>query len=745
MRKLTVLAGGVLLAFATSVWAQGEAAKAPGSLEGYVPSDPILYVHWLGFTKGAATFRDTELLKLIREPDVQAFGAELSRFMDALIREKGGNDSVVEWPDVRLLMDSELAYALLDVRGRVPGMALIVRAGDRTADLARLVDRLLDKATEGKAKDIPEEPLDGVTYKSVGPLCVAWSGGDLILTSGKETMRRVARAAKGNDNSIVKNDRYAAAAKRFGAEREFITAWFDVERLRDQTGEMDHADRFEKVWELTGLKDVNYVRLALGAEPPGVKGTLYIHAPQGASGLLKLLPTTPVDEKAMLAGVDEKAPDVAIARLNAAAIYDVIVEVSTAVGNPERVNAGIDRMNEALGFDLRKDLLAALGDEVMFRTVGSGLQFSATVNVKDEKAVAAALEKVPAAINGEGRPGGKQVDDHINKGRPTVEVDKFDYKGFNCIAIKIVATPFPVTPSYAFVGGKLVIASTPQTLKTAIDLAGAQPAKLLTASAAYQAVRSHVAAKPSMLAYDETTQGFAAAYAGVITPLVQMLNAAKDSIPANSLATKFPRVEAITPHLFASVTAMSRDGEGYLFESYGPAASMTSGVAGAGIVMGFTLPALAKAQEAARRASCFNNIRQIGIAMFQYAADHDDKFPKTLGELMHAGYLTTPRVFVCPSDSRPFKFEIKVNGAAPADPMDFKHFAVADLDRAIDPICSYVKVPGLNHDADANAMILYEKDGAHNGEGRNCMFNDGRVQWLPEAEFRRLLAEQQKK
>ena len=94
-----------------------------------------------------------------------------------------------------------------------------------------------------------------------------------------------------------------------------------------------------------------------------------------------------------------------------------------------------------------------------------------------------------------------------------------------------------------------------------------------------------------------------------------------------------------------------------------------------GILAGFLLPALAKAQEAARRASCMNNCRQIGLAMFQYAGDHDDNFmplPTGTGDcatssagtapsgpsrggfavLLHDGYLTTTKVYVCPSSKQ---------------------------------------------------------------------------------------------
>jgi len=46
-----------------------------------------------------------------------------------------------------------------------------------------------------------------------------------------------------------------------------------------------------------------------------------------------------------------------------------------------------------------------------------------------------------------------------------------------------------------------------------------------------------------------------------------------------------------------------------------------------GILAAILLPALARAREAARRASCANNLKQFGIILKMYANEHDGKFP----------------------------------------------------------------------------------------------------------------------
>jgi prepilin-type N-terminal cleavage/methylation domain-containing protein/prepilin-type processing-associated H-X9-DG protein len=100
-----------------------------------------------------------------------------------------------------------------------------------------------------------------------------------------------------------------------------------------------------------------------------------------------------------------------------------------------------------------------------------------------------------------------------------------------------------------------------------------------------------------------------------------------------------------------------------------------------GILAAILLPALARAREAARRASCANNLKQMGIVMKMYANEADGRFPPSSwktrrgattmhSKVLYPEYLTDLNVLFCPSDldSDPTNVTRNVSEVANGDP-----------------------------------------------------------------------------
>jgi prepilin-type N-terminal cleavage/methylation domain-containing protein/prepilin-type processing-associated H-X9-DG protein len=76
------------------------------------------------------------------------------------------------------------------------------------------------------------------------------------------------------------------------------------------------------------------------------------------------------------------------------------------------------------------------------------------------------------------------------------------------------------------------------------------------------------------------------------------------------------------------------------------------------ILAAMLLPSLSRAREQARRTSCKNNLKQLGLALIMYSNDYMGSFPTASGShladltlLLSMGYAKDPNVFECPSAS----------------------------------------------------------------------------------------------
>jgi prepilin-type processing-associated H-X9-DG protein len=115
------------------------------------------------------------------------------------------------------------------------------------------------------------------------------------------------------------------------------------------------------------------------------------------------------------------------------------------------------------------------------------------------------------------------------------------------------------------------------------------------------------------------------------TQMAQARRGQPGPAPALSLQIdpdKLPRADQLRPLLFPASTALTVDPEGIQLLQREPVPSITSPTT-AGVLAGLLLPAVQSAREAARRAQCTNNFKQILLAAHNYHSANNT-FPRDI-------------------------------------------------------------------------------------------------------------------
>lgn len=116
-------------------------------------------------------------------------------------------------------------------------------------------------------------------------------------------------------------------------------------------------------------------------------------------------------------------------------------------------------------------------------------------------------------------------------------------------------------------------------------------------------------------------------------------------------------------------------------------------------------PSILKARAMATRMACGNNLKGIGKALLIYANDYSDHFPPNL-EILTSTVEVSPKILVCPSTMQKDSFIYCGKGLTTSD--------------------------------EPSMIMVYDKKGNHEG-GRNVLFMDSHVEWVPEERFLELV------
>jgi hypothetical protein len=469
MSRRLVTAFSVLLCAGT--------ARAQDAPEALLPATTQVYLRYDGVEAHRTAYEKTALAQMMRG-DTGAFFAggfgDLQKTLGTLLTAQALLTGTPPDQLQKLQADAAEAAKALDFIGKhgliaafelrsleAPQMqfTLIVPDVGTKPDPLFGALRLLTTLARG---DIKTKKLDGRTVHSVSadPVHLAWwlEGRHAVVTAGTDIPEAALKRVTDRGPQRLTDH---ALFKRVRNFREFETsarAFVDAAALLKVA--RTRGKEVEKLLTDLGIDGLRGVTLCSGYDGPAARSVTEIDMPGPRRGLLRLAAGKPFSF-ADAPPIPDDAAGWSMTHFDAGALYDVALPALeqvlrlTAPDEAKQVGEVIKAFNEALGIDLRKDLLGALGDR--FATYSSPAEGPLTLGqtflftVRDEKKLQGAIE---TAIKGLAKATGVDI-----------SLKKKTYRGAELREVHVNVPGFIFIPTYTIHKGWLVLSYYPQAVQ----------------------------------------------------------------------------------------------------------------------------------------------------------------------------------------------------------------------------------------------------------------------------------------
>ncbi len=384
-----------------------------------------------------------------------------------------------------------------------------------------------------------------------------------------------------------------------------------------------------------------------------------------------------------------------------------------------QVDGAVAMASQFIGFSLTDDLLPVLGDTWILYDAPrhGGIYGTGTVlinDVRDAEALHGMALRSVEVLNvflPQIRPESKTPPRIVHR-----EARRGDLTAHYLV---VHGLPAPVTPSWGFVGGRVVFGLLPQNVLMAMEqIQESTRGKSLVDRPDVQAdLKSMPTEMQTFWCMDNHY------FLHTIYPLLTHVGAAFESLNPDANSIDMLRLPHFADALNApqySVSTGARVPEGFLSQTRGATAPIAS-VGAVALVVSILLPSLTRARELARRAVCGSNLRGLAMTCHIYANENDDQFPPDLATLWDHD-ATTPEMFVCPSAG-------------------YSAEEAAELIKSESFDFPYVYITGQTTMADPRNVLIYERLFAHAGDGGNLAFVDGHVEFAKPPRYQELIRE----
>ncbi len=591
-------------------------------LAAVAPEDCLFYTSWAGIAEpDAQSGNQTE--QLLAEGEVRHLIAEIKRRIKTGLRQAGGNEGsqqrqmledAMRWGEKLLTSPTAVFVSAVtplpqpDVRA-----GAVVRVGEDAGQLETTL-QTYQAAFLGRQGAVEEVQIDGDTWYrlTLDPNApkVTWGvrKNYLIVGVGEGSVEGILERARTDPPAWLTD-----LGRQLPVERRSTVSYLNVKKIRRTLVPLAGGLKAAAVVNAIGLSNVDSLVSVTGLDAEGfVSRTLLAidGEPQGLLALARTNPLVPDD----LAAIPADATIALAARVDADAVFDTVLSVIEKVEPraSEEVTRELGQMQQALGINLRDDVLSSLGDAwCVYNSPGEGglviTGLTAVVPVENHTRLLRVHERLLATARAEmGR----------NEDRgPRIEQLRFADEEIYFLNVR--DEEFPLAPSWCLTEKVLLVAPFPQNIKSYL-LRGAEHQSIASVAGVSELFGQE--GGPLKFLYVDTPKLFELFYP--LAPIFAQMatrELQREGIDVN--VSLLPSAKAIGKHLRPTITAVRHTDAGIevVNRQTVPGGNFGSALP---VAVAVGLPAVHSARAAARRAAGMNNLKQLGLAMHVY---HDQK------------------------------------------------------------------------------------------------------------------------
>jgi hypothetical protein len=451
--------------------------SARWQLEARLPADTLAMISIEDVGGMGARMERTALMRMVQDPEMQAFLEPLMAGLEQLATEDGPLGQMP--PPLRMLLEKlaglrgQVAIGLVsvDMERKFPNLVASLDFGDNVDDFMTFLTEMKAEA-DPQGEHIQVVERDGRSWWQVQlpdgpPLLATAYGSAFVIGTDPATVESVIRGDTPT-SLAAEGGAYRAVRTQAGGSDLAIFAYLNVPSLVAMLEQGPLGPREKRMADALGLDTVKAAAYGMSFQGDGFRDALIVHAPDADHGILTLMESPPFEPR-FLSHVPANAFYYEEGRAN---IDGLLARVRTLVKDIEpraieEMDQGLGWLGDQLGVDLENDVLAQLsghmGSYMSFPETG-GLfpEFVYFLGAKDPDAFEAVMDRLVQGIAGI----------LTEEGQAIATTRSLPYHGTTLHVLELQGDRrremIPFTPTWARVGDAFAIALVPHTLKEVI-------------------------------------------------------------------------------------------------------------------------------------------------------------------------------------------------------------------------------------------------------------------------------------